>query len=98
MEYLKGIKDRNVRDAVDIFQMQMEIFILDLLGEDRDAAVSAIDETRSRTINYVKNLGSEFGSIDDEAKSIGLALAILEKTFERLRGAYDPDVPDTEPQ
>jgi hypothetical protein len=91
MEHLREIDDINVRHAVDLFQTQMELFILNLLGEDREVALVMIDKARRKALNHVKNLGSEFSAMDDEVKTIRIAISILEKSYERLQGAYGPD-------
>jgi hypothetical protein len=92
MDHLAEIDDWAVRNAVDMVQFEYEFMILNLLGEDRDVVLRYLELSRQKMRDRIKNLGGEFISYEVEAKTKRIALAILERTFDRLIGAYEhPD-------
>jgi hypothetical protein len=89
VQHLREIDDIAVRDAVDIYQTQMELFVLQLLDKNRDIALTQIGTFRQTVLNHAENLlGSEFAPI---------AIAIIEMTHDRLREMIEardnPDAP-----
>ena len=82
---LREIDDIAVRDAIDIFQTYIESTIGNLLDRDRNMALAQIESARSRTIQNVKEMGSDVVPMEQEAKTLRLAVGLLEKTFDRLR-------------
>lgn len=94
MDHLREIEDIAVRHAIDIFQGCMEIAIGNLLDDDRNTALSQLNRARDRALNLVNNLGSEVISIDQEAKTLRIAVGLLETTFDRLRNIRSSDHDD----
>jgi hypothetical protein len=90
MDHLREIDDIGVQDAIDLFQTQMEVCIIDLLQEHSDTALAKIDQFRNRSLNHVKNLGYDFAPVADDLKAIRIAVVLLERTFERLRSTFGP--------
>lgn len=81
MKHLNAISDIAVRDAVDIYQTQMERLILRLVGDvDSETVAAFLEEARQRALDHVK----EFNDTKHEARAHALAIAMLEKTFDRL--------------
>jgi hypothetical protein len=95
---LREIEDTVVRDAIGIFQTYIESAIGNLLDRDRSTALMQIENARNRAINNVKELGSDVVPMEQEAKTLRLAIGLLEKTFNRLRKLYSSsdDDPDSE--
>ncbi len=85
---LREIDDIAVHDAIDIFQTYIESAIGNLLDRDRSKALIQIENARNRAIENVKALGSDVVSMEQEAKTLRLAIGLLEKTFNRLRDIY----------
>ena len=86
MEHLKAISDIAVRDAVDVYQTVMERLVVRLLDHNDPKALAAfLEESRQRALNHAKiNLRSELRDIKTETRALTLAIAMLEKTFDRL--------------
>ena len=86
MEHLKAISDVAVRDAVDVYQTVMERLVMRLLGENDPKALAAfLEDARQHALNHVKNnLRSELRDIKSETRALILAIAMVEKTFDRL--------------
>ena len=86
MEHLKAISDIAVRDAVDVYQTAMERLVVRLVGENDPKTLAAfLDDARQRALNHAKNnLRSELRDIKSETRALTLAIAMLEKTFDRL--------------
>jgi hypothetical protein len=85
MAHLQEIEDAAARDGVYAFQTQMEVIVLSLLDEDRDIALTQIEEARVISIDNVKNVGVGFLSIARHPKAGRVVTAMLKRTFERLR-------------
>lgn len=83
------IEDHCARAAVASYAMQMELFIMYLLGDNADDALPKISLARDQALNHVKNLGDEFTSMDDEVKAGRIMIDLLESTFSRLREVYE---------
>ena len=86
MDHLKTISDIAVRDAVDVYQTAMERLVVRLLGDnDPNALAAFLEDSRQRALNHVKNnLRSELRDIKSETRALTLAIAMVEKTFDRL--------------
>ena len=85
---LREIDDIAVRDAVNIFQTYIESAIGNLLDHDRSKALVQIEDARGRAMKNVKALGSDVVPMEQEAKTLRLAVGLLKKTFDRLREIY----------
>jgi hypothetical protein len=85
---LREIEDTVVRDAIDIFQTYIESAIGNLLAHDRSKAFVQIENARNRAIENVKALGFNVVSMEQEAKTLRLAIGFAQKTFDRLREIY----------
>lgn len=86
MEHLAEIEDRAVRDAVAIAQQEYEKLLLRLLPKSDRAALKILNVARRRIISAVKNRPAvETIAAEQQLRSERIALAILEKSFERLR-------------
>jgi hypothetical protein len=66
-----------------------------LLDHDRSTALAQIENARNRAINNVKKLGSDVVPMEQEARTLRLAVGLLEKTFDRLREIYSSSDGDT---
>ena len=85
---LREIEDIVVRDAIDIFQTYAESAIGNLLDQDRNISLAQIESARSRVMQNVKAMGSDAVPMEQEAKTLRLAVGLLEKSFDRLRRIY----------
>jgi hypothetical protein len=92
---LREIEDTVVRDAIGIFQTYIESAIGNLLDRDRSTALVQIENAWNRAINNVKELGSDVVPMEQEAKTLRLAIGLLEKTFDRLHEIYSSSGGDT---
>ena len=88
MEHLAAIADWTVRNAVATAQMRFESMLLDLLPADADEAERYLEDAKRRITREIKSR-DEIETIDAAAQhaSDTLALAILDKSFERLLAA-----------
>jgi hypothetical protein len=93
---LREIDDIVVRDAIDIFQTYIESAIGNLLDPDRNKALTQIEDARSRAMQNVKEMGSDVVPMEQEAKTLRLAIGLLEKTCDRLREIYSSSEGDDE--
>jgi hypothetical protein len=48
MDHVAEVKDLAVRDAVDLFEAQIELLLLNLLDPDHDTAIAQITTARDR--------------------------------------------------
>src|SRR3989442_5117941 len=85
---LREIEVIVVRDAIDIFQTYIESAIGNLLDHDRSKALVQIENARNRAMKNVKAVGSDVVPMEQEARTLRLAIGLLEKTFDRLREIY----------
>ena len=92
---LREIDDIAVRDAIYIFQTYIESTIGNLLDRDRNIALAQIETARSRAMQNVKEMGSDVVPMEQEAKTLRLAVGLLEKTFDRLHEIYSSSGGDT---
>jgi hypothetical protein len=92
---LREIEDIVVRDAIDIFQTYIESAIGNLLDHDRSKALVQIENARNRAMKNVKAVGSDVGPMEQEARTLRLAIGLLEKTFDRLHEIYSSSGGDT---
>jgi hypothetical protein len=76
---LREIDDIAVRDAIDTFQTYIESAIGNLLDPDRNKALAQIENARSRAMQNVKAMGSDVVPMEQEAKTLRLAVGLLEK-------------------
>jgi hypothetical protein len=84
MDHLAEINDVAVRDAVDLFEAQMELLVLNLLDPDHSTAVTQITTARDRAADRIINLARECAPTSGDAKAIRIAAAMLAKTYKRL--------------
>ncbi|HEY7247646.1 MAG TPA: hypothetical protein VH678_27570 [Xanthobacteraceae bacterium] len=78
---LREIDDIAVRDAIDIFQTYIESTIGNLLDRDRNIALAQIETARSRAMQNVKEMASDVVPIEQEAKTLCLAIGLTGKDF-----------------
>jgi hypothetical protein len=100
MNHLSEVEDAAARAGVYTFQTQMEIIVLSLLHRDRVVALVQIEEARIASLDH---LGSDLEppphSIVHHAKSQRVAVAMLERTFDRLRAVIQaPDENGSAPE
>jgi hypothetical protein len=92
MSHLQEVEDAAARDGVYTFQTQMEIFVLSLLDQNHEIALTQIAAARTVSLDYVNNLDSVFHSVDHDEKAGRVAVAMLERTFDHLRRVLEtPD-------
>ena len=84
MERLRWIEDDVVRNAVDIFQHEVEIYVLGLLQDEPDSGCAKIEAARDEVLQRLKNLAFDFIAVEEEAKIMTGALALAEHSFARL--------------
>jgi hypothetical protein len=87
MDHLAEIKDWPTKNAVDTAQGHFERMLLQLLPDDDKAALAFLEDARGRVLHEIKSGGSDFIAMDLQARSARIAVAIMERTFERLIGA-----------
>jgi hypothetical protein len=88
MEHLQAIEDWAVRDAVATVQARFEDMLMELLPQNGRRAHDYLVEAQRRITGGIKNR-AEVETLDQRAQhaSETLALAILDKSFERLLAA-----------
>jgi len=84
MDHLAEINDVAVYDAVDLFEAQIELLVLNLLDPDHGAALDQITTARDRAADRIINLARGFPPTGEDAKAIRIAAAMLTKTYKRL--------------
>jgi hypothetical protein len=87
---LREIDDIVVHDAIDIFQTYIESAIGNLLDRDRSQALLQIENARRRAMENVKELDSEAVPMEQEARTLRLAIGLLEKTFDGCAKSIHP--------
>ena len=89
MDHLMEVTDWPTRNAIDMAQGYFERLLLQLLESYDDAeALKFLEEAKARTLRDIKNAeGSDFIAQDLQARSARIAVAIMERSFERLIGA-----------
>ncbi len=85
MTHIREIEDAALRDGVHVFQTQMEILVVSLLDEDPAHALVQIEEARAASLENVRNWNGASLSAASDPKVCRIAIAILERTFDRLR-------------
>jgi len=90
MEHLQAIEDWAVRDAVATVQARFEEMLMELLPQNGRRAHDYLVDAQRRITSAIKNR-AEVETLDQRAQhaSETLALAILDKSFERLLAALD---------
>jgi hypothetical protein len=88
------VDDPATRDRIATYQFQMERLVINLLSKNRNIALTQIEEARKRALDYVKKLGNESFSIEQEAQSTRLAVVMLEKSFRFIQEVIE--TPDEE--
>jgi hypothetical protein len=88
MEHLQAIEDWAVRDAVATVQARFEDMLIELLPENGWRAHDYLVDAQRRITGSIKNRPA-VETLDQRAQhaSETLALAILDKSFERLLAA-----------
>jgi hypothetical protein len=85
MDHLALVDDAAVKDAVDLFQAQIELLVLQLLDPDHDTAIAQISAAREHAIGRIKNITTGLVPISEhDAKTVRIAVAMLAKTYNRL--------------
>jgi hypothetical protein len=84
MDHLVEIKDLAVRDAIDLFEAQMELLVLNLLDPDQGTAIAQITAARERADDRIIDIANECAPESEYAKAIRIAAAMLTKTYKRL--------------
>lgn len=84
MRDIPEVEDWPTRNAIEMIRFSYERIIWDLLNDDADKALAYLELARQRAFDYIKNLGSETFSMDEEMKSARIAIAVLEESFEGL--------------
>jgi hypothetical protein len=84
MDHVAEVKDLAVRDAVDLFEAQIELLLLNLLDPDHDTAIAQITTARDRADDRIINFARECAPDSEDAKAIRFAAAMLTKTYKRL--------------
>jgi hypothetical protein len=87
MDHLAEIEDWATKNAIDTAQGHFERLLLQLLPDDDKAALAYLEDARGRVLHEIKTGGSDFIAMDLQARSARIAVAIMERTFERLIGA-----------
>jgi hypothetical protein len=88
MRHMSEIGDPDIRDAIDLFQTEMELWLLNLLSKDRDIALAQINAARNRMLDAFEKSRVE-GAEDRERKTLRVAFALLEKSFDRMAGTIE---------
>ena len=84
MDHLAEINDVAVRDAVDLFEAQIELLILGLLDPHHATAIAQITTARDRAADRIIDLARGCAPTSEDAKAIRIAAAMLTKTYKRL--------------
>jgi hypothetical protein len=84
MGHLAEINDVVVQDAVDLFEAQIELLVLNLLDADHNAAIAQITTARDRAADRILSLARGCSPTSEDAKVIRIAVAMLTKTYKRL--------------
>jgi len=84
MDHLSEVDDVAVHDAVDLFEAQIELLVLNLLNPDHATAIAQIATARDRAADRIIGLAKGCSSTSEDAKAIRIAAAMLTKTYKRL--------------
>jgi hypothetical protein len=84
MDHLAEVDNVAVRDAVDLFEAQIELFVLNLLDPDYGTAIAQITMARDRADDRIMKLAKDCSLTSENAKAIRIAAGMLTKTYKRL--------------
>ncbi len=96
MEHLSEVEDDGARSGVSAFQIQMELVVISLLSNNLALALVQIEEARSVSLEFARGRDLEGPLIGPAAKARRVTIAMLERSFERIRAAIeapDDDLP-----
>jgi hypothetical protein len=84
MDHLVETDNVAVHDALDLFEAQIELLVLNLLDPDYGTAIAQITTARDRADDRIMELAKDCSLMSENAKAIRIAAGMLTKTYKRL--------------
>jgi hypothetical protein len=84
MDHLAEVNDVLVRDAIELFEAQIELLVLSLLDPDQAVALAQVTGAHDRAADRIISLAGGYSAENEAASVIRIAGAMLTKTYRRL--------------